>query len=313
MKVIFMMLGLIVMAACNTTDSREECCCGQCSVVDFRYYYKNMDHFDTYISSVRYFLFDATDGHYMGEMYGNDDDISVVDLDGLWSGSYSLVAIGNLEEYGTVTGLDEGLDALRLVIDDYYDGTSDRASSNPFANGDPIYWGQCDFDYDNTVTQVTFTGDMNNIHLRLLIRVEWSYLPDYSSGYCYELSNIGSEVTLSNADVTEIGIHSFPVVTYDGDTMQEDVTLRQFALQATLFTLRCDSETIPVFRLLHDGESVTPDIDLASAFEYWGVIPENSVAQDYELTVTIGKDGSVDLDWGLLGSSSEWTDGGSIS
>lgn len=309
-----LLLGLLT-ASCNLDDSRDTCYCGGCSVVDFAYTLKYTDCFDSYISSMQYYLFDASDGHYLGQMYGEDDDLSVVSLDGLWSGSFSLVGIGNLDDYGTLTGLDEGLDSLRLVVSQAYDGdTTDSSDSSPiYANGDLIYWGQCDFTLTDDDALQTFAGEMAALHCRMLIRVVWESLPEYTEGYVMELAGIATETELCSANATTLyGNQQFPPVSGFTGRMREDVTLRQLALQASLYTLRCTDDNLPTFRLLHDGTSVITDIDLAEVFEEWAWHPDQAWIQDYQMLVTIRTDGQVELSMSLTGDVSDWEEGGTL-
>lgn len=310
----WLLLGLML-TACTMDDERDECCTDG-SVVDFRYYYNRADRFDTYISTMQYYLFDGEDGHYLGEMYGEDDDISVVSLDGLWNGSYSLVAIGNLVDYGTVEGLEDGLDSLRLVVNQTYEstvsaGASTRATDTVFANGDRIYWGQCDFTYVEGANR-TYTGEMSNNHCCLLVRVEWEHLPSYSSGYNYRLTGVGCEMEMTGANAATIDRYSFPTVTYEGDLMREDVSLRNFALQARLYTLRYATNNIPTFRLYHNDDPVTPAIDLSEVFSEWSWSVAKASVQNYEILITIYMNGTVRVTQNVEGYIADWTDGGTL-
>ena len=306
------LLGLLT-ASCNLDDSRDACHCEGSNVVDFAYTLKYTDCYNSYIGSVQYYLFDASDGHYLGQMYGEDSDLSLVNLDGLWAGDFSLVAVGNLDDYCTLTGLDEGLDSLRLVVTQLYDGDTATDASTIYANGDPIYWGQCDFTLTEDEVGQTFVGEMSNLHCTLLVRVVWEDLPDYTEGYALELAGIGLETELCAARAdTLYSYQLFPPVSEFSGTMREDVPLRQFALQANLYTLRYTDSNLPVLRVLHDDEQIIADIDLAEVFEKWAWSPDQAWIQDYELLVTIRSNGLVELSMSLTGNVVDWEDGGTL-
>ena len=314
-----LLLGCL-MAACNieledSRDNADNVEADGFSKVDFAYTLKYSDYFDSYINTMQYFLFDA-DGNYMGQLYGEDDDPSVVSLDGLTAGTYSLVGIGNLDDYATIAGLSNGLSSLSLVVSQLYDGDTaneSTAASPIYANGDNIYWGQCDFTLDSTSTTQCFTGELSSLHCQLLVRVVWEDLPDYSDGYAFELIGIGLQTELNNANATTLSYdQQFPPVSLYSGRMREDVPLRQFALQAYLYTLRYTDDNIPTLRILHDGEPVISDIDLAYVFDQWGWTPSSAWAQEYQMLVTIREDGYVELSVSVTGNVNDWENGGTL-
>lgn len=301
-----------LIASCDLEDICDGGDCGDGNYMLYRYTLDNTDYFDTYISSMSYFLFDY-DGTYLGEMECADGDLSMVDLSDLSPGSYKLVALANLVDYGVLEGhTTTGLDDFLLRVTDLYEFEDSTTRSNIFATGDRLYWGQKDFTIVSGESN-TYITQMANIYCRLTVRVEWENLPAYEDGYVYELEGIGSwvEQNLNNADT--IKVQHFPKVHDFTSSMREDVPLRRFALQASLYTLRYTTRNIPTFRLLHEDETVTPDVDLYEVFITWGWYPSNAQVQDYEVLITINADGSVTVSQGLDSYISDWADGGTFS
>ena len=304
-RLVVCVLLCLVPSSCDIEDENE-LCCDKHKVV-FRYTLGGVDCFSSYITSMKYFLFDE-EGMFLFELESENGDISTVCLcNGIPSGTYSLVAVGNLIDYGTIDAeIDGGLAEFVLQVDDWLDDGTDA-----FANGDKVYWGQVDFTLDQSNAE-TFVCQMANIHCQMLIRVEWESLPTYTDGYRYCLDDIGTISELNSYNAYSLGVQSFPLIPDYNGKMMEDVTLRQFALQATLYTLRITNEDMPIFRLYHDDEILTPDIDISVAFTEWGIRPSLSQVQDYELLLTINDDGTVVLSRNLDSYISDWEDGGYI-
>lgn len=300
---LFFLLLCLMATSCSLDDDRDLCC--EVNTVRFRYLYKSADRFTEYIGSTRYFLFDG-EGRYMEEMAPMECCPARVDISGLEAGSYRLVCVGNLEDYGTPEGYtDEGLKAFRLRVDDYFD------ESGAFANGDRLYWGECPF----TVVPGTannFTGEMSNVHCMLRVRVEWERLPERENGYRYRLEGIGRGMELHGGHASVIDVHAFPKVEDCTGSVLEEVPLRRRALEASLYTLRWGKDDIPRFRLYHDGDAVTKEIDLGDIFRRWGWYPERAPVQEYRIRLLIRTDGSIEVNQGLEADVGDWEDGGTL-
>ncbi|EJX01434.1 hypothetical protein EVA_10460, partial [gut metagenome] len=137
------------------------------NTVRFRYLYRGNDRFNNYIHKMRYLLFDNA-GHYIKDMEPVEGELNRVRIGSLREGTYTLVGIGNLEDYGELRGYTEvGLEQFHLAVTKYIDD-----SGEAIANGDRIYWGECCF----TVVKDSsnkFVGEMSNIHCVFRVRVEW--------------------------------------------------------------------------------------------------------------------------------------------
>ena len=301
----------LVPSSCDLEDDRDDCCAN--NKIVFRYTLDGEDCFDDYISSMRYFLFDE-DGTYLMEMEPDDGDLSQLCLcDGIPSGTYSLVAVGNLVDYASLENYEDyGLENFLLVADDWYDDTDILGDNlKPLSNGDRLYWGQCDFTLDRSKTQ-TFYTEMANIHCKLTIRVEWEGTPDYSDGYSFALYKIGSYSEMNDDNATQIGVQTFPLVPDYSACMVQDVALSRAVLLDNLYTLRLTDDNIPTFCLMHSDEAVTMDIDLTDAFEEWNWTPSSEQVQEYVISLKILTNGNVEASSGLETNVNDWTDGGTI-
>lgn len=300
-------LFCLVHSSCDLESGSENCCAQ--SNIEFRYTLNSVDQFDTYISTMQYFLFDEN-GAFLFEMEPDDGDLTHLCLcDGIPNGTYSLVALANLDDYATIDTiyLEDGLTSFRLDVTQYNETYPDQ-----FDNGDKLYWGQVDFTLNKSKSQ-TFICQMANIHCVLTVRVEWEGIPSYSDGYRYVLDKVGTYTELHEGNASTIGVQQFPLVPDYSGSMTREVSLRRGALQSSLYTLRITNDDLPVFRLYHYDDPVTPEIDLAPVFSTWRYHPSLAQVQDYEMLVTINRDGSVSVDQGLSGSDiADWADGGSL-
>ncbi len=298
------LLLLQLLAACDMDDRRDECC--ESNQVRFRYLYRGSDRFTDYISTVRYFLFDAG-GTFLREMYATECSPATVSICSLEAGSYTLVAVGNLGDYGSLGGyVEEGLEAFRLSVDKHF-----PQHPSAFANGDNLYRGECSFTVAVGATN-SFIGEMSNVHCILRLKVEWELVPRFSEGYRYCLKGIGTGMEMNGTHAYSIDVHSFPPATgYDGQVMEE-VPLRRFALNASLVTLRWTDDEIPCFILYHDDTPVTKEIDLKSVFRQWGWYPSQTPVQIYEIRMLIHSNGSIEINQGLEVGVNDWIDGGTF-
>ena len=305
-----LMLAVWLPGSCDLEDERDNCCNN--NKIVFRYTLDGVECFDEYISTMQYFLFDE-DGAYLMELFPEGDDLTELCLcDGIPSGTYSLVAVGNLDDYATLEGHeDSGLHGFTLVADDWYDTDILGDGLIPLSNGDRLYWGQCDFTLDHSKTQ-TFYTEMANIHCKLTVRVEWEGTPDYSDGYSFVLYDIGAYSEMSGDNATQIGVQSFPLVPDYSACMVQEVALSRAVLLENLYTLRLTDDDIPVFQLMHYDEAVTMEIDLTDAFEEWGWTPSSEQVQEYEVSLKILTNGDVEATSGLNTNVNDWTDGGTV-
>lgn len=302
-RLLLPLLFLFLSVSCSLDDWRDECCEG--NTVRFRYRYRGADRFTEYIGSTRYFLFDGT-GRYVKEMEPMECCPARVEIGALAVGSYTLVCIGNLDDYGTPVGYAEGgLEAFRLKVDDHFD------KSGAFANGDRLYWGECPFTLVRGAAN-DFTGEMSNVHCLLRVRVEWERLPEYGEGYRYRLEGVATEMDLHGRRASVIDDHAFPAVEDFTGSVLEEVPMRRRALEASLYTLRWTDGEIPRFRLYHGSEPAAKEVDLGPIFRRWNWYPGRAPVQEYKIRLTIHTDGGIEVNPGLEAGVGDWEDGGSI-
>lgn len=296
---------LMLLVGCDLEDERDLCCPEETNLMRYRYLYQEEDAFTTYIHRMEYYLFDG-EGGFLRTMECLDGDLTKVSLATLPAGSYSLVAVGNLEGYGSLKGYaEQGLAQFRLEVDRYFEQT------DAFANGDRLYWGQGDFIITACGSNV-FLTEMANIHCSLTVRVEWEALPPYSDSYYFTLQGIGSCVEQQAAHADTLGVQRFPLVTDFGGCMREPVELRRLALQAELLTLRYAKGAIPHLGCYHGEEPLFQAIDLADLFARWGWEPERAKVQRYALRIVIKRGGTIEVFAGLEADVVDWIDGGVI-
>ncbi len=294
---------LLALAGCNLEDDRDACC--EVNRMRYRYLYEEADRFTDFIHRMEYFLFDGQ-GTYLRQLEAEPGDLTTVSLADLTPGDYSLVAVGNSEGYGSLEGYaDDGLQAFRLTVSRMFAGT------DAYANGDRLYWGQDDFSIVRGASN-SFLTEMANIHCCLSVTVEWELLPPYSDGYRFELSGVGA-ITASNAsEAVTMGVQRFPPVKPYTGRMLEAVRLNELALEADLITLRYTDEDVPRFRLYHEDEPLTDEIDLRRAFGFWNWHPSLATVQEYGILVLIRADGTIEVSQDLKTGVIDWVEGGTF-
>ena len=298
------LLMACLLCSCSVDDCRDECC--NENIMQYRFLYDGRDCFARRIDKMQYHLFDA-DGSYLREMYAYEGDLSQVSLSGIEPGTYTLVAIGNLTDYGTLTDAAAGgLDRFCLHITHYAD-----TGRGIFANGDPLYYGIRRFTLEEGFSNYLVT-DMAHIHCCLHLRIEWEGLPAYSDGYRYHLSGIGGGVDMHVGNASHIGTLPFPGVHHYEGQMQEEVRLQSLSLQRKLYTLRYTDDDIPVFTLYNNDRAVTKPISLADVFRSWGWRPSSNPVQEYEVCMIIKLNGDIEIRQGFGANVSDWEDGGVI-
>lgn len=314
---VLLLLSVMLLApgltSCDLDDSRDACC--RENMLHFRYFYLGSDCFGRYISTVRYFLFDCN-GAFLREMPPVPTSSQDVDISSLTPGDYTVVAVGNLFSYATLTDFDHAradgsltdLARFRLKVTRYSD-----AYPSMFAGGDPLYWGEKSF----TVApqgKNFFIGELSNVHCCFTVKVVWDLTPPYpdGNGFSYHLSDVGCEFDAGGAGADHIGIHSFPVVAYAGCSSATEASFASNALIASTYTLRWSREHIPVFSLWRYGERVTKDVDIAMLFRKWNVKPWLDEVQNYSITIRITAGGSIVVSYGADASVKDWQDGGSL-
>lgn len=297
-----LMFCLLVFCSCSLEDERDTCCWN--NTVCFRYEYEGTDRFREYITETRWFLF-GRDGSFAGEMSRMACCPQRVDISRLPAGEYTLVCVGNLQDYGTLEGYAEaGLEAFRLKVDDWWDGES-------FANGDRLYWGECRFAIVPGATN-RFRGEMSNVHCVLRVRVEWELVPAFADGYRFSLEGVGTGMSCSGSRADSIGVHRFPPVTSFAGSMVEEVALRRLALETSLVTLRWKKGHLPTLRLWHEQAPAMKAIDLEDIFRRWRWNPDRAAVQQYSIRLLIRSDESVVIYPGINAGVNDWVDGGTF-
>ncbi len=300
------LLSCLVLASCSLADWRDECC--DLNMVRFRYLYRGRDRFSEYITSVRYFLFSGN-GDFLGELPHLKDYPMRVSIETLEAGGYTLIAIGNLEDYGTLTGYaEQGLEEFRLKVDDLYPSSEE---GRVFRSGDRLYRGECAFTIVPGDSN-SFLGEMSNVHCVLRVKVEWKLIPPFSDGYSFRLDGIGTGMEMFGDNAYGIDVHSFPPVESYTGSLLEDVRLRRFTLTATLVTLRWTDRDMPRLYLCHDGVQASKTVDLGYVFRQWGWYPSQSPVQEYEIRLLIRPDGSIEVNQGFEAAINDWIDGGTF-
>ncbi len=301
------LLPCLVLASCSLADWRDECC--ELNMVRFRYLYRGRDRFSEYVSSVRYFLFDGS-GNFLREtphIRGCPSRVSIASLE---KGGYTLVAIGNLEDYGSLTGYaQQGLEAFRLKVDDLY--PSSEVGENVFCNGDRLYRGECAFTIVPGCSN-SFLGEMSNVHCVLRVKVDWKLVPPFTEGYSFRLDGIGTGMEMFGDNAYSIDVHSFPPVESYGGSLVEDVQMHRFTLTATLVTLRWTDKDMPRLYFCHDGVQASKTVDLGYVFRQWGWYPSRTPVQEYEIRLLIRPDGSIEVNQGFEAAVNDWRDGGTF-
>lgn len=300
----FMVLLPLFAGGCSLEDERDLCC--GLNMMRYTYHNAGVEYLDRVVHKMEYHLFDST-GMYLHPLVGYGGTWDRVSLDGLSAGRYTIVALANLEGYGSLHGhIGSGLDKFRLEVDSLFDG------NGTFCSGDSLYWGEQTFCIEEGMKR-TFTTEMNSIHCCLHVKVEWERLPQYSEGYRFCLEGVGNGVGLHQDDKTlATGGHLFPSVAGYSGRMMKDVSLYRLTLEEKMYTLRYTDDNIPVFRLYNGDTPVTRPIDLKRAFREWGWYPDSDVEQRYSIRLKIRADGSIIVNPGIEGAVNDWIDGGNI-
>ncbi len=302
--IFFVLWSFCSLCSCDI-DDRRDFCCGRNNIL-ITYHMGNREFLEKVADHIDYYLFDSV-GNYMHKMKPLRNNMRRVCLESLPAGKYTMVAIANLDQYGKLKGhSSEGLRQFKLVVGNFLGDT------DVFGNGEPLYWGQSDFRILEKQKK-TYTLEMNHIHCRLRLRVEWERLPDYADGFEFGLEGIGQATPLYGGQ-NDILIyhHRYPPVTsYDG-RMRLSVPLRRMVLEEELFTLRYTDSHIPIFHLYNGRKDLTGPIDLSRAFMQWGWKPDQSPEQEYSILIKIRADGKIELHPGLGTSVNDWIDGGVI-
>lgn len=298
----FLLSCFMSLASCSLDDERDACC--WTNTVFFRYEYFGADCFREYISDTRWFLF-GNDGSFIDEMDNMPCCRQRVDISGLSAGNYTLVCVGNLDDYGMLYGYaDEGLEEFRLKVDDWADEKS-------FADGDLLYWGECRFSVVSGSSN-RFIGEMSNVHCVLRVRVEWELIPEFSDGYRFSLEGVGAGMEFCGSRADSIGVHLFPPITSFEGRMVKEVELRRFALETDLVTLRWKKGNIPTLCLWHEDTLAMKKINLEDIFRRWHWSPDRASVQEYSIRLLIRSDGSVLVNQGIEAGVKDWESGGTI-
>lgn len=88
--------------------------------------------------------------------------------------------------------------------------------------------------------------------------------------------------------------------------------MTQLELEERFTTLRYTNETIPILRILKDGELYRKEIDLRKAFHTWGLFPDKHVEQDYRILIEMKRDGRMILHHWTDFRIVDWADGGTL-
>lgn len=304
-KILCILLVIPLLFSCSVQDDRELCCDG--NTLRFRYLYRESDRFHTYIDKVSYYLFDAK-GKYLKELPPKVGSKNKVDISELEYGKYTMIAVGNSYGSGVLEGyLSGGLEGFLFRLSNF---RADIPST--LKNTDRLYWGEKSFEVKHRSPN-SYIGEMSNIHCVLRVRVEWEGTPKYSTGYGLSLSGVGKYNEFTGKHGYDIGVHRFPLVKEYKGRILEDVSLRQFSLNATLISLRWTDDNMPNLNICHDGIPVSKTVRLGEIFPKWGWYPSRDEVQEYEIRLRVHLNGTIEVSQGLGVGVSDWIDGGSFS
>lgn len=294
------LLLCLLLQACSMTDERDVCC--GANTVRFRYWYRNRDRFREYISMTRYFLFSG-DGTFLREMKEMPQKTGSVDISALAPGGYTLVAVGNLRECGTLDLDSRNLEGFRLLLD------REEGYGDLVAPCDRLYWGERAFTVKEGETN-SFIGEMSNIHCVLRVTVQWEMEPDHAEGYSLQLGGVPREVSMNAVDSYVIDVHRFPATGPYAYNLRQPEILNGREIASTLVTLRWTAAEMPVLTLLNCDRPVTKEIDLGWVFRAWRWNPQRDDVQDYGIRLRIRRDRTIEIYQGSDMSVSDWIDGG---
>ena len=321
-----MALALSALCSCSLDDPRD-LCCTPCNVMRYTYRPYGAEAFGDYILSLRHFVFDAS-GHYLDELpAGEDPRRQAITLP---AGEYTMVTLGNLTDR-SLTDHAPGSHISDLTLSH----THPHEGGAALSNSDELYWGVRSFrvtpagrlaepsspDRSSAEGEArgtealgphALTTALNNIHCHLTVRVEWNNVPPATGDYEMELDGVPTRYSLHPDRATDAEGFTVPA----GDTRavhRLTVPLRQRELLGEFVTLRLSDDAIPVLRIRHGSERVTPDIDLGRAFRQWGWSPSATHVQKYSVMLRVFGDGHVDLYPYITASVEDWIDGGTFS
>lgn len=308
-EVIFLLLLFLLplLCSCSLDDDRDLCC--NRARMTYRLTYDNIDYFSERIDSLRCYLFsiDSTGrSHYMGRMYVDEEKPNQVDLGMLDEGEYGMIAIGDLDDYGTLDSISLGAEFLHFRADDFFRETK------ALDNGDPIYWGAERFVIEKNGDN-DFVTELSNIHCHLRVKVEWQGLPPYEDNYYLQLSGVWDGYYMYPEDAEEKGGKLYPEYSGGVRSVVCGEPLRQQALFAEFVTLRYSDDYIPSIKLWNGKTELTRAIDLKPVFREWGWYPDKTAIQEYEISLFIYRDGSVVIRPYLDVGINDWIDGGDFS
>lgn len=304
MRLLLTVLACVLLAGCDLGDDRDLCCYR--GGMTYRLTYDGYDYFPEKVEHLRCFLFSGDDGRFLRELPTVPGRPERVDLSGLEEGDYGLIAVGNLDDYGEVEGLEESVRSLRFGACDFFRGTRALAGS-----GDELYWGAKRFRMEAGCAN-EFVTELSNVHCHLKVMVEWEGLPPGSGSYYLQLSGVHEGYDLFPGDAWKLGERLFPAYAGGLRSSVEESSLLSLSLYTEFVTLRYTDEDIPSIRLWYGGRAQTDLIDLKRVFRLWGWYPDSTPVQEYELRMLIGRDGSVKLSPSLDVGVNDWVDGGSF-
>lgn len=304
MRLLLTVLACVLLAGCDLGDDRDLCCYR--GGMTYRLTYDGYDYFPEKVEHLRCFLFSGDDGRFLRELPTVPGRPERVDLSGLEEGDYGLIAVGNLNDYGEVEGLEESVRSLRFGACDFFRGTRALAGS-----GDELYWGAKRFRME-AGCENEFVTELSNVHCHLKVMVEWEGLPPGSGSYYLQLSGVHEGYDLFPGDAWKLGERLFPAYAGGLRSSVEESSLLSLSLYTEFVTLRYTDEDIPSIRLWYGGRAQTDLIDLKRVFRLWGWYPDSTPVQEYELRMLIGRDGSVKLSPSLDVGVNDWVDGGSF-
>lgn len=298
--------------SCSLEDTRDLCCdSGNAMRYSYRPY--GAEAFDDYIGTLRHLLFDAG-GDFLGELPPGEN-LKYQPL-ALGQGEYTMVTVANASDITILNHTDiSHIGELTLSA-----GASHDPEGVYRANTDELYWGVKRFSVSamglamdvSRLSRAIPVTYMNNIHCHLKIKVEWSNMPEHIGEYEMELDGVPDRYSLHPERSGEAGGFTVPPGIRTG-THRIRVPLRSRELDGEFVTLRYSNDCIPVFRLFFDSEKVSPDIDLARAFDTWGWRPSDTHVQNYEILIQMNSDGSADIFPNIEASVADWVNGGSFN
>lgn len=278
-------------------------CYSERDLLEFRLTYDGKNYLDEKISHIDVYLFDAH-----GQLYAHRQlsaqDHGKIRLDLFPYGTYKVLAIGNMEGYGQVNGLDGAPDSSLT-----YEATNFLQDGKVLNNGDPIYWGEQTFERKKGADNA-FTVEMANVHAMIRVRVEWENVPPSASDCYICLTDIHRGYNLDPTQSTAIGQQIFPAFTSERCSMAVRAPLRQMALDATLFSLRFRDSELPALSIYQDGQNIVRPLALSDIFRQWGWFADRTQVQEYGISLLIKTNGGIEVKPYTGLGAGDWEDGG---